>query len=83
MSARSDRQSGRDRTAERPFPPCRRVLRVRDVQEAVGCSKPFVLNLVKTGKLRASKLDGLLLIEPDSFESWLASRIPVEPGGVR
>ena len=55
----------------------RRFLRVRDVRDELQCSKGFVFSLIKRGRIRASKLDGLLLIEGASFEEYLADRQPV------
>ena len=57
----------------------RRFLRVRDVTIETGASKSKVFLLIKQKKFVAYKLDGLLLIDRQSYERWLTSARPWEP----
>lgn len=59
-----------------PAPIQKRFYRVREICEMTGLSKPKVFQALKEGKLEGFKLEGVLLITAESFESYLSQAIP-------
>ncbi len=51
-------------------------VRVKDIVDALRISKPKVFQLLKQGRLRAIKVDGILFIEAQSVADWLRSGTP-------
>lgn len=55
----------------------RAAFRVRDVTDAFGFSKAKVFHLIRSGRLAAAKLDGVVLIPRRALESYLAEARPI------
>ena len=55
----------------------RATIRVRDLVDAFGFSKPLLHAAIKAGRLKAFKLDGVILLDRVSVEEYLASAKPV------
>ena len=64
-------------TSESKPPP--RFCRVRDIMAEWGVSKPWVFAQLKAGRLRGRKLGGVLLIERESLDEFLALAEPWKP----
>ena len=58
-----------------------RFLRVDTARRELDCSKPHIFKLLGLGRFKATKLDGLTLIDRASFEDYCASGTPWEPRG--
>ena len=56
-----------------------RFLRFADAQRELGCSKNHLRNLIRRGVLTAVKLDGLLLLQHESYAAYLDRAVAVEP----
>jgi len=56
--------------------------RVRYATEVYGFSKPGVFALLKAGKIRGKKIDGILLLEVASIEALIAEAPDWRPRGV-
>lgn len=55
----------------------RSTVRIRDLTDCFGFSKAALFAAIKAGRLRAFKLDGVILLERESVEQYLASAKPV------
>ena len=58
--------------------PPRRFYRVREIMALTGVSKGKVYQALRDGRLKGLKLDGVLLIPAESFETWIAEALPWE-----
>lgn len=56
----------------------RATLRVRDLHDAFGISKPKIHALIRSGRLEAMTLDGCVLIPREAVERYLATARAVE-----
>ena len=56
-----------------------RFMRIRDGQHELQCSKAFCFKLLKAGRLVAKRLDGLVLVERESFERYIDQATPYRP----
>lgn len=59
----------------------RRFLRVRDCMADLACSKGHVMGLIRNGRIEAAKLDGLLLVDAASWETYLDAAEPCHSDG--
>ena len=56
--------------------PFKRAYRVREICQEIGVSKSYVFQLIQQGHLIGYKLNGVLLIDAESYQAWLASAEP-------
>ena len=70
MSNHKSRREDDDQ-AKRP-----RFVRVRTLVEQTGLSKSSIHSALRSGRLRAVKLNGAVLIDADSVEAWLTTARP-------
>ena len=55
----------------------RSAFRVRDLVDSFGLSKAKVFQLIKSGRLDAVKLDGVVLIPRAAVETYLETAVPI------